>query len=161
MTDFPGLVFFTSCISYLLYFSHKDRLTGKNVLSSVYSNSLYFKETLTMKRFLSTISVAASLVVFQSVTYAQIPIAQIPIAQSAADLLVPSAQPSSLERLPESDPEQIAAQPPLEVRISDEDFLAPAIEGDWRVDLLPDLARESGCASSSSGIVVVCFSSRH
>jgi len=114
-----------------------------------------------MKRFLSTISVAASLVVFQSVTYAQIPIAQIPIAQSAADLLVPSAQPSSLERLPESDPEQIAAQPPLEVRISDEDFLAPAIEGDWRVDLLPDLARESGCASSSSGIVVVCFSSRH
>ncbi|MGB3669609.1 MAG: hypothetical protein WA984_05835 [Phormidesmis sp.] len=134
-----------------------------------------------MKRFLSTVSVAASLVVFQSVTY----------AQSAADLLTPSVQSSSLEpsslepsslepsflepsflessslesssleRLPEADSEQIAAQPALEVEISDEDFLPPAIEGDWRVYLLPDLARESGCASSSSGIVVVCFSDRH
>ncbi|MGC1219073.1 MAG: hypothetical protein WA883_16490 [Phormidesmis sp.] len=139
-----------------------------------------------MKRFLSTVSVAASLVVFQSVTY----------AQSAADLLTPSVQSSSLEpsslepsslepsslepsslepsslepsslesssleRSPEADSEQIAAQPALEVEISDEDFLPPAIEGDWRVDLLPDLARESGCASSSSGIVVVCVSDRH
>ncbi|MGB7485476.1 MAG: hypothetical protein WA901_04750, partial [Phormidesmis sp.] len=121
-----------------------------------------------MKRFLSTVSVAASLVVFQSVTY----------AQSAADLLTPSVQSSSLEpsslepsslepsflepsflessslesssleRSPEADSEQIAAQPALEVEISDEDFLPPAIEGDWRVYLLPDLARECGCASS-------------
>ncbi|MGB5914102.1 MAG: hypothetical protein WBG63_04505, partial [Phormidesmis sp.] len=95
-----------------------------------------------MKRFLSTVSVAASLVVFQSVTY----------AQSAADLLTPSVQSSSLEpsslepsslepsflessslesssleRSPEADSEHSAAQPALEVEISDEDFLPPAI----------------------------------
>ncbi len=47
-----------------------------------------------MKRFISATSITASLVTFQSVTYAQ---SAATYAQSAADLLVPAVESSQLE----------------------------------------------------------------
>lgn len=103
-----------------------------------------------MKRFLTAISITASLAILQSVAY----------AQSASDLM-PNASSSGADLSLQSTAGsvELAEQPLLERTLSNSDLLPTAVDArrEWHVELFPDFSADSACSTRSDSITIFCF----